>query len=168
MQFQVIPNARRTPTEGRNVSYLWTDNWDDWFEFNTLYVLTYFDAQGLKHDIGGVKIGQFDMADKQRRPDLPTQFERLDNRFFSLGQDADYYEEVGKLDPETAEALLASLNDVVADEELYLRAREEKVTGTSLMRYVNERTLVGQFRRVVAGGARLTDYTFRYRGAARV
>ena len=87
-------------------------------------MLTYFDAQGLKHDIGGVKIGQFDMADKQRQPDLPTQFERLDNRFFSLGQDADYYEEIGKLDPETAEALLASLNDVVADEELYLRARE--------------------------------------------
>jgi predicted ATPase len=131
-------------------------------------VLTYFDAQGLKHDIGGVKIGQFDMADKQRRPDLPTQFERLDNRFFSLGQDADYYEEIGKLDPETAEALLASLNDVVADEELYLRAREEKVTGTSLMRYVNERTLVGQFRRVVAGGARLTDYTFRYRGPVQI
>jgi hypothetical protein len=117
---------------------------------------------------GGVKIGQFDMADKQRRPDLPTQFERLDNRFFSLGQDADYYEEIGKLDPETAEALLASLNDVVADEELYLRAREEKVTGTSLMRYVNERTLVGQFRRVVAGGARLTDYTFRYRGPVQI
>jgi predicted ATP-dependent endonuclease of OLD family len=36
------------------------------------------------------------------------------------------------------------------------------------MRYVNERTLVGQFRRVVAGGARLTDYTFRYRGPAQI
>lgn len=168
MRFQVIPNASRAPNEGRNVGYLWTDNWDDWFEFSTLYVLTYFDQEGVKHDIGGVKIGQFDMAEKQRRPDLPARFLRLDDRFFSLGQDADYYEVIGRLDPETGRGLLASLNDIVADETLYQRAREERVTGTSLMRFVNERTIVGQFRRIVAGGARLTDYTFRYRGPVQI
>lgn len=168
MRFRVIPNGSRTPAEGRDIGYLWTDNWDDWFEFSTLYVLTYFDAEGVEHDLGGVKIGQFNMAEGQRRPDLPTNFEHLDNRFFSLGQDADYYEEIGKLDSETAQALLSALNDVVANDELYLRAREEKVTGTSLMRSVNERTLVGQFRRIVAGGARLTDYAFRYRGPAQI
>jgi hypothetical protein len=168
MRFQVIPNGSRTPNEGRDVGFLWTDNWDDWFVFNTLYVLTYFDAQGVKHDIGGVKFGQFDMAEKQSRPDLPTRFSRLNNRFFSLGQDVDYYEAIGNLAPETAEELLASLNDIVADEELYQRARDERVTGTSLMRSVNERTIVGQFRRIVAGGARLTNYTFRYRGPAQI
>ena len=168
MRFQVIPNKSRVPEEGRDVGYLWIDNWDDWFEFSTLYVLTYFDAEGTKHDIGGVKIGQFDMTLEQRRPDLPVRFSRLAKRFFSLGQDADYYEVVGKLDPETGKVLLASLNDFVADEVLYQRAREEKVTGTSLMRFVTERTIVGQFRRIVAGGARLTNYTFRYRGPAQI
>src|SRR5260370_17371815 len=168
MRFKVIPNESKTPNEGREVAYLCTDNWDDWFEFSTLYVLTYFDFGGVKHDIGGVKIGQFDMVEKQRRPKLPTSFPRLNDRFFSLGQDADYYEEIGKLGPETARGLLASLNDIVADEELYQRAREERVTGTSLMRSVNERTIVGQFRRIVSGGARLTDYTFRYTGPARI
>jgi predicted ATPase len=131
-------------------------------------VLTYFDAGGVKHDIGGVKIGQFKMADRQRRPDLPRSFERLDDRFFSLGQDADYYEAIRDLDPMVGEALLASLNDVVAGEQLYVRARDEKVTGTSLMRSVNERTIVGQFRRIIAGGARLTEYTFRSRGPAQI
>jgi len=164
MRFQVIPNGNRTPNEGRDIGYLWTDNWDDWFEFNTLYVLTYFDTNGGKHSLGGVKVGQFGMDQKQRRPDLPTEFKRLGKKFFSLGQDTDYYEAIGKLDPETAEALLASLRDVVADEELYSRAREERVAGISLMRSVNERTIIGQFRRIVAGGARLTDYAFRYRG----
>lgn len=168
MRFRVIPNDSRVPSEGRDVAYLWTDNWDDWFEFSTLYVLTYFDADGVKHDLGGVKIGQFDMAQKQRRPDLPASFDRLDDRFFSLGQDADYYEEIQKLDPETGDTLLAALNDMVANEELFVRARKEKVTGTSLMRSVNERTLVGQFRRIVAGGARLTDYAFHYRGPAQI
>ncbi|MDA9435687.1 ATP-dependent nuclease [Bradyrhizobium sp. CCBAU 51627] len=168
MRFQVIPNGNRTPTEGQDVGYLWTDNWDDWFEFSTLYVLTYFDGEGVKHDIGGVKIGQFDMAAKQRRPNLPAQFPRLGPAFFSLGQDSDYYEAIKKLDADIASELLASLNDIVADEELYQRAREEKVTGTSLMRSVSERTLIGQFRRIVAGGARLTEYTFRYQGPAQI
>lgn len=84
MRFQVIPNGSRTPNEGHDIGYLWTDNWDDWFEFSTLYVLTYFDAEGVKHDIGGVKIGQFDMAETQRRPNLPPRFGRLGERFFSL------------------------------------------------------------------------------------
>lgn len=168
MRFQVVPNGSRSPSDGRDVGYLWTDNWDDWFEFSTLYVLTYFDSNGVKHDIGGVKIGQFDMAAKQRRPNLPTQFPRLGADFFSLGQDSDYYEAIIKLGSETAGELLASLNDIASDEELYQRAREEKVTGTSLMRSVSERTIVGQFRRIIAGGARLTKYSFRYQGPAQI
>jgi predicted ATPase len=36
------------------------------------------------------------------------------------------------------------------------------------MRYVNERTIIGQFRRIIAGGARLTDYSFRYRSPAQI
>ncbi|UFS73718.1 hypothetical protein LPB73_17450 [Tardiphaga sp. 37S4] len=91
------PNAERR----RDIGYLWTDNWEDWFEFNTLYVLTYFDSKDVKHDIRSVKIGQFNMAVEQRRPDLPTRFPRPHGCFFSLGQDADYYEAIGKLDPET-------------------------------------------------------------------
>lgn len=168
MRFHIITNLGRVPNEGRDIGYLWTDNWDDWFEFNTLYSLTYFDDEGVKHSLGGVKFGQFNMADKQRRPNLPNVFDRLNDRFFSLGQDTDYYEAVSKLDPETGAALLKALNDVVADDDLYVRARKEKVTGTSLMRSVNERTIIGQFRRIIAGGARLTNYTFRYRGPAQI
>ena len=108
------------------------------------------------------------MTKGQRRADLPKKFERLDERFFSLGQDAEYYEGISKLDLKTQETLLSALNDVVADKDLYLRARKEKVTGTSLMRFVNERTLVVQFRRIIAGGARLTNYAFRYRGPAQI
>ena len=164
MRFTVIPIGSRTPDEGRDVAYLRTDNWDDWFKFNTLYDLTYFDPDGVKHDIGGIKIGQFEMTDEQRRPNLPARFDQLSDFFFSLGQDADYYEAIGKLQLNSRQALLTALKDIVADEALYLRAREENVTGTSLMRSVNERTIIGQFRRILAGGARLTNYSFQYRG----
>ena len=164
MQFLVIPNDRRVPSEGCDQAYLWTDNWDDWFEFSTLYVLTYYDHEGNKHQLGGIKIGQLDMEKGQRRPDLPRKFEQLDNRFFSLGQDTSYYEDIRSLGTEVYNDLLYALKDVVADDEIYRRAKTERVMGVSLMRSVNERTLVGQFRRILSGGAHLTSYAFRYIG----
>ena len=164
MKFRVIPNGNQVPREGRGIAYLLTDNWDDWFEFNTVYILTYFDQQGERRRLGAVKIGQFDMEKEQRRPNIPDEFDSLDERFFSLGQDADYYEEARKLGTEIGRRLLEALNDVVVKRDLYWQAKKERVTGVSLMRTVNERTLTGQFRRVFDGGARLTNYAFRYCG----
>ena len=63
MRFEVIPNGRGTPDEGRDVGYLWIDNWNDWFKYQTLYYLTYFDDAREKHEIGSIKIGQFDMGE---------------------------------------------------------------------------------------------------------
>lgn len=52
-------------------AYLVADSWDDWFKFNTLYTLIIVDAHA-QYEVGGVKIGQFGMADSQRQPDLPA------------------------------------------------------------------------------------------------
>ena len=102
MRFRVIPNSGDIPNGGQDIGYLWEDNWDDWFRYRTLYVLTYFDDAGEKHNIGAVKIGQFGMEKGQHRPNLPNDFEELDERFFSLGQDADYYSAVMNLGSKTA------------------------------------------------------------------
>ncbi|MCY4060484.1 MAG: AAA family ATPase, partial [Gammaproteobacteria bacterium] len=118
--------------------------------------------------LGPVKIGQFGLTKERYRPDLPHEFESLDERFFSLGQDADYYEGVVKLGPDIAPALMTALRDVVADLDLYRRAKREDVMGVSLMRSVNERTLTGQFHRILGGGARLTEYEFRYSGPKQI
>lgn len=164
MQFIVIPNTRRVPNEGRNLGYLWIDNWDDWFTYNTLYILTYFDTEGLKHEIGGVKIGQFGMAKGQKRPSLPTSFEELDDNFFSLGQDADYYSKIMSLGTDISNQLLSALNDIAADEHLYHNVLKEDVTGISLLRSVNMKTIEGQYRRILKGGVELTNFYFRYIG----
>jgi ABC-type transport system involved in cytochrome c biogenesis ATPase subunit len=162
MRFIVIPNRGRVPLEGRDVAYLWTDNWNDWFRFQTLYALRYFDPEGDLHEIGAVKIGQFDMD--QARPELPADFEELDERFFSLGQDASYYSSIAGLDEELSSRLLTALRDVVADPDLFYRALDQDVMGVSLLRSVTARSVEGQFRRILAGGAVLTNYTFRYQG----
>ena len=162
MHFEVIPNNGRAPKEGRDAAYLWTDNWNDWFKYRTLYYLTYFDEAGNPHEIGSVKIGQFAMAKDQDRPDLPSSFEALDERFFSLGQDVEYYTAVMALGGESGHKLLSSLNDIAANEALYRRALSEDVTGISLLRVVNMKTIENQYRRILTGGVELTSYIFRY------
>lgn len=162
MRFRVIPNSSSVPSEGRDVGYLWADNWNDWFKYRTLYVLTYFDTAGNKHDIGNIKIGQFNWNSQQDRPRIPSTFDRLSQQFFSLGQDSSYYRAIFDLGPELSDELLPALRDVVADAALYSRALDEDVMGISLLRSVTARSIEGQFRRILAGGTVLTEYSFRY------
>lgn len=77
------------------MQHLHDNAWDDFGQYKTLYYLTFYDRQGVKHSIGGVKIGSFGMAGQ--RPELPRQFRRLPDRYFSLGQDRSYYEGIQKL-----------------------------------------------------------------------
>ena len=165
--FKVLPNGTRAPAEATGKAFLLSDNWDDWFKFSTLYALVVFDEDGQRHSIGGVKIGQFNMADDQRRADLPDSFDELDERFFSLGQDDSYYDDLNRLGGATRDRVLSALRDVALDPELFGRALQEKVTGTSLLRSVGRATVEGQFHRMAQGGVRLSAYDFSYEAPAR-
>jgi predicted ATPase len=162
MLFTVLPNGRRVPAGIRSMAFLIIDNWDDWFTYNTLYSLYVADDDGEVHSIGGVKIGQFSMERKQRRADIPTEFDALDERFFSLGQDDSYYENLNTLGPNFRERILRGLRDMALDQELFQRSLSEKVTGVSLLRSVSPASVQGQFRRLTRGEARLSPYEFTY------
>ncbi|MDA8230958.1 MAG: AAA family ATPase [Magnetospirillum sp.] len=163
MYFSVLANGVRTPGQVTSKAYLLTDNWDDWFKFNTLYSLVLFDEHGERHAIGGIKIGQFAMDEGQRRPDIPQSFDDLDERFFSLGQDDSYYDNLNTLGADVRDRVLRGLRDVALDLDLFERALGEKVTGTSLLRSVSRATVLGQFHRIAQGGARLSRYEFNYK-----
>lgn len=162
MRFVVLPHGQRRPREGRDVIYLLTDAWDDWFKYSTMYAVYYFDEKGEGHSIGEVKIGSFDMSSGQRRPDLPNEFTELGEEFFSVGQDDTYYEKLNELGPAVRSAYLSVMRDIALDVELCERALDEDVTGVSLLRYVSDKTVRGQFRRMANGGARLTSFSFSY------
>lgn len=151
MRFEVVPHESYVPSEGQDTGYLWTDNWNDWFKYQTLYELTYFDSSGEKHEIGAVKIGEFNMQEQQTRPNLPTFFETLDERFFSLGQDASYYAAIAALGEEISSHLLVALRDVVANADLFRRASGEDVMKGSLLRSVPMRSVEEEFRRLLYG-----------------
>lgn len=160
MKFKVILNHERVPQCGQNIAYLWADKWDD-HKFKTVYHLKYFDSVGERHDIGALKIGEFSMNKKQAL--IPCSFEYLPKKFFSFGQDADYYYNIMLLNnKQTRKQLLSSLNDIANNEELYSHATNEKVTDVSLFHPLPKRTIERQFRRILSGGARLTEYSFSY------
>jgi hypothetical protein len=158
----VIPNGSRIPSSGNFEAFLWEDAWDDWFKYSTMYVLTVYGQDAQRHDIGPVKIGQFGFQLNQRRPNIPNSFHTLDDQFFSVGQDDSYYEKLNLLGSPLRNHILQSMRDCAADAERFERALQESVMTVSLLRFVTATSVRGQFRRLAAGGARLTSYDFKY------
>ncbi|WP_372553460.1 AAA family ATPase [Acinetobacter pittii] len=162
IKFKVLLSTQRVPTSGKSQGFLLTDNWDDWFKYNTQYCLIVFDEHGQRHRIGDIKVGQFGMSSDQRRANIPESFETLSEEFFSLGQDDSYYESLNELGADTRDLILRALKDIALDNDLFLRALDEKVTGISLLRGVSKATVKGQFSRLAKGGVRLSKYKFFY------
>ena len=163
MFFTVLPLERRPPARAQERAFLLTNNWDDWFTYNTTYTLRVYDADGEPFDVGIVKIGEFGMREGQRRPEIPEQFDLLGEGFFSLGQDDSYYGKLNELGPELREHVLRGLRDMALDQDLFQRALKEKVTGVSLLRSVSRMTVQRQFSRLARGGVqRLSRYEFTY------
>jgi predicted ATPase len=162
MKFKVLPLRSICPSEKRNQAYLIEDNWDDWFEFSTMYSLVYVNHEGEKIHIGSTKIGQFNMDKGQRRSTIPENFESLNESFFSVGQDDGFYNALNELGEAIRIEILTALNDIALNADMYNRAIDERVTKTSLLRSVSHTSIKGQYRRLANGGARLSEYSFCY------
>jgi predicted ATPase len=169
IRFSVVGRASAAD---RDVVYLSSSSWDDWFKFETLFNVAYIDANGKQHDIGGTKIGSFGLrpAGREtehrpgyRRPDPPAQFTRLGEEFFSLGQDTSYYERLTRVSPAFREEFLDAMRDLAYVPGLLERAKAEEVTRVSLLREVPLATVGDQFARLARGGERLTEYNFGFR-----
>lgn len=160
MIFKIV-NSQYKCSEN-DVVYLLEDGWDDWFQYSTLYIMIYIDKKGVRHRIGGVKIGQ--RKQSERRPQLEESFEKLDHRFFSLGASDKYYENLNRLSNRSnlREEILDALNDIAKNLELLDEVVSLDVVKTSLLRDKTITTVRGQYHRMAGGGARLTDYNFSY------
>ena len=100
MIFKVCPQGFTIDTGLLDIAYLIADAWNDWFKYRTMYTLHYVDTLGNVHFLGGVKIGEFDMTERQYTANIPMEFNKLGDKFFSLGQDEYYYENIKQLGEE--------------------------------------------------------------------
>lgn len=151
-----------TPSVGYDVVYLKTDNWDD-YSFKTLFSLVIVFANGQTNDIGEIKIGYKEQIAPSRTSEmLPIEFNSLGKDYFSLGQDAEYYQNLCKLTPEIKDELLICLKDIVANPSLLSEVENQDVFQTSLLRSVSFPSISNQLLRVLNGGALLTQFHFKY------
>ena len=151
MQFFIT--NQRIYNSDPNIVYLLNNNWDDWFEFETVYNVYY-----LNRAIGCIKIGR--RGQTERRAPLPPLFDKLPDDYFSLGTSADYYVSLNSCNERID--ILNALNDLAYNLDLFEEVRTQRVTQISLLRDISISTVRGQFHRIADGGAVLTDYDFKY------
>jgi hypothetical protein len=138
VKFRVSRDLPTTNVADR--AFLLKTSWDDWFRYETRFNLYYVDNEHKLIDIGWVKIGQVGMGhgarivgdlkprtigDGTRIPAVPRTFTQLGGGFFSLGQEAEYYEKLNELAGDKGAELRTALRDVVDDEQLFEAALAE-------------------------------------------
>ena len=162
MNFVVLSRGTYRPTSGLNTAYLNVDNWND-HSFVTMFYLTIFDETGNKNEIGDVKIGfKGQTIEKGTYTTLGNGFSLLNDQYFSLGTDVDYYKNLNKLAPELRLSILTALEDIVYKPEKLKGIEDEEVLNTSLFRTVTLSDVHGQFSRVLSGLAELSNFDFNF------
>jgi hypothetical protein len=110
------------------------DSWND-FSYRTRYTLQYCDSLLHMTEIGTAKIGEFNMGGGQYFPNLPLEFMNLNrDRFFSVGENENYYKNISQIPEDKGYDILLSLNDFTLCQEVYEKAKQEEVTLISLLR----------------------------------
>src|SRR5277367_5856061 len=99
LNFKRIGYQDSRRASGEHVCFLVDDHWDD-FGYKTLFHLIYLNRQGLRQEIGLLKIMKRGMA--IGRVQVKESFRKLDKTHASLGTDQKFYENVVALGPETA------------------------------------------------------------------
>ncbi len=162
MDFQIIKHSEGLPKEGKNIAYLISDNWDD-FGFKTLFQLVLFDETGNSHEIGSLKISYFGQEKGWTSEKVPQKFSALDDEFYSLGLDIDYYTKlIDILGLQETQKFLEFLNDIANDSVLRDKVKNEKAFEESLLRDMQYSSIQNQYHRVLRGKAALTKYDFTY------
>jgi len=162
MDFVVLDRNEHKPSLGIDTAYLNIDYWND-YSFITMFYLTVFDKTGEEHKIGSVKIGfKGQTTDKGTYEELGKRFSILNNKYFSLGTNVEYYKNLNKLDPELKRDILTTLEDIVYKPEKIKDIEDEEVLNTSLFRGITLSDVHGQFSRVLDGLAELSDFDFKF------
>ncbi|MDO4644120.1 MAG: hypothetical protein Q4A74_09795 [Cardiobacteriaceae bacterium] len=167
MEFKLIARDESLPVNAKNLVCLTIDRWND-YSYVTMFFMNVFDDKGKLHSIGNIKIGFEGQTtgtatyEKIQEDYQGKIFEALPSKFFSLGQDVDFYVELMKLPNKIKEEILDKLNDIVYKEDVFDKIQNEQVFNISLMRGVRKETIKEQFSRVLEGKSPLSDFEFYF------
>jgi len=115
-------------------------SWDD-YSYKTSFLLEFKSSEISSYKIGETKIAQIGQIG---RTELPSQFNTLSDKYFSLGQTSEFYEQINKLDPPYNKLVLSAIQDLKLTPERMDRIRKERVFTSSLIRSLGAlKTLTG-------------------------
>jgi hypothetical protein len=162
MKFYVLSKDDWLPNNGKSVVYLKKDNWND-YSFVTSFYMSLHDQDGRLHEIGAIRIGFKGQTTEIRTyTKLPSEFEKIDDEFFSLGCSIDFYKKMGILPNDFRRRVLMGLRDVVMQSDIIEDITEESVFMWSLLRDVSLSVVKGQYARVLNGQPELTNFNFQF------
>jgi len=170
MFFTLVGHHNQVPASGAGQAFLIDDNWDDWGKYRTQFQLVVYGHDGKRFDVGSLKIGHFglqpgtksEMKPGVRAPMLDVEFNKLEESYFSLGQDETYYETLNGLPDDLRLTVLRGLRDCALDTQLFDKALTEQVMQISLLRDISEENVRNRLYRLARGDARLTEFKFEY------
>jgi hypothetical protein len=116
LMFVVRGHRERIPNQPRPIFALTTDNWDD-FGHVIQFHLSYIDKDNAETRIGAVKILRRTSPvstpiQVATRTEIPQSFDSLDDSFISLGQEDNYYKQLGELFGDNGQEILVALRDI--------------------------------------------------------
>jgi predicted ATPase len=162
MNFVVLDRDEYKPPTSINTAYLNVDYWND-YSFITMFYLTVFDKKGTEHEIGSVKIAfKGQTTDEATYKKLGKSFSVLNEQYFSLGNNVQYYKNLNNLDQELKRNILTALEDIVYKPEKIKDIEDEEVLNISLFRGITLSDVRGQFSRVLDGLAELSNFDFNF------
>jgi len=163
VRFHVLPANTWPPSSGSNEVYLTIDHWND-YSFVTMFGVYAFDQEGNGHQLSSVKIGFLGQTtDVSTHDILENGFESLPEGFFSLGTRVEYYKVLHSNFNETwRQDFLASLQDVVWNQNILKTVEDEDVFETSHLRGIKVTEIRDQFASVLRGDVLLTDFDFSF------
>ena len=159
MRFNVVKSTDEINND--NEIYLIHTSWDDWFQYKTKYRV-YLKRNGYIVKLGETKIAEIDL--ESGGPNLPETFETLDNKFYSLGTDSEYYENILKIFSSDLERndFYRSLRDVAADSRIYENVKDLDPFISSLSRGIRNTLIEGNFRRLSQGISEPQAFSFSF------
>lgn len=177
MRFLVVDSVARIPSGAKDVCYLIHSNWNDWYQYETAFVLHYYDTAGVHSLLGEVKIGQSGMQGASddiygKLPDrksarlrvthLPAdEFETLPEDYFSLGMSDSYYEFLGR--KKRTQSVLVALRDMAYNKRIYKKFRHEDVAVESVLRGISEERVMSRFANLAHNRPSPTMFEFEYK-----
>ncbi|EOD6244613.1 AAA family ATPase [Enterococcus faecium] len=174
LKFFLVNNGSAPTKSSKPGVYLEKDMWNDYWEFQTMFDVYYVDKEQNKIYLGKVKIGKKEMEDSElkipnghKRLGIPQNFLYLDDDYFSVGQDSEYYKKIISLGMDIADNYFLSIKDMAYNPKIFEKFQNETVMYRSLLRDVTKASVVGQYHRIATGGALLTpfDFSFNLKGS---